>query len=67
MALAALRDHPEASLTGAVAGAVSFVAIAALAIPQSGASGAAAAMLAGVAATVGGTLAALRARSPVPA
>jgi O-antigen/teichoic acid export membrane protein len=67
MALAALRDHPEASLTGAVAGAVSFVAIAALAIPQAGASGAAGAMLAGVAATVGGTLAALRARRPVPA
>lgn len=67
LALAALRDHPEASLAGAVAGAVVFVSVAALAIPQSGAGGAAAAMLAGVGAIVAATTAALRMRRPVPA
>jgi O-antigen/teichoic acid export membrane protein len=60
--LAALRDRPEASLAGALAGAVAFAATAVLAIPQTGASGAAAAMLAGVAATVAATGTALWAR-----
>jgi O-antigen/teichoic acid export membrane protein len=63
--LAALRDRPQASLAGAAGGAVAFAAIAVVAIPQAGASGAAAAMLAGVGATVAGTLAALRGRNAV--
>jgi O-antigen/teichoic acid export membrane protein len=58
--LAALRERPMATLAGAAAGAATFVAVAAITLPGAGASGAAWAMLAGVAATVAGTLAALR-------
>jgi O-antigen/teichoic acid export membrane protein len=58
--LAALRGRPGASLAGAVAGALAFAAIAVVAIPPAGASGAAAAMLAGVGATIAGTAVALR-------
>jgi O-antigen/teichoic acid export membrane protein len=65
--LAALRGRPEAALVGAALGAASFVWVAVLAVPDGEASGAAAAMLAGVAATVAGTLAALRVRRAEPA
>lgn len=58
--LAALRERPEAALGGAALGALSFVWVAALALPGAQASGAAAAMLAGVAAATAGTFAALR-------
>jgi O-antigen/teichoic acid export membrane protein len=64
--LAALRGRPEASLAGAVAGALAFGSIAVVAIPPAGASGAAAAMLAGVGATIAGTAAALRERPEAP-
>jgi hypothetical protein len=65
--LAALRDRPDASLAGAAAGAIAFTTIVVLAIPRAGASGAAAAMLGGVGATVAGTVAALRARGALRA
>lgn len=58
--LAALRARPEAALGGAALGALSFIWVAALALPGAQASGAAAAMLAGVAAATAGTFAALR-------
>ena len=58
--LAALRERPGAGLGGAALGALSFVWVAALALPGAQASGAAAAMLAGVAAATAGTFAALR-------
>jgi len=58
--LAALREQPEAVLVGAAVGATAFVAVAAVAVPGSGAEAAAMAMLVGVAATVVGTFAALR-------
>ena len=65
--LAALRERPEAVLAGAAAGAVTFAAVAAVALPDAGAGGAAAAMLAGVIATIAGTFAWLQragARAP---
>jgi O-antigen/teichoic acid export membrane protein len=65
--LAALRGRPEAALAGGALGAVTFVVVAVLAVPGAEASGAAAAMLAGVAATVAGTFAALRVRGAEPA
>ena len=58
--LAALRERPEAVLVGAATGAAAFVAVAVVALPDGGASAAAAAMLAGVGATVAATFAALR-------
>ena len=58
--LAAVRERPEAMLAGAGAGAAAFVAVALLAVPGSGASGAAAAMLAGVGAATAATFIALR-------
>ncbi len=59
--LAALRARPEAVLAGAAGGAATFVVVAAIALPEGGASAACAAMFAGVAAMTAGTLAALRA------
>jgi PST family polysaccharide transporter len=58
--LAVVRERPQAVLAGAAAGATAFVAVALLAVPQSGARGAAAAMLVGVATTTAATFAALR-------
>ena len=58
--LAVVRERPDAVLTGAVAGAATFVLVALLTAPGSQASAAAGAMLAGVAATAGATFAALR-------
>lgn len=65
--LATLRGRPEAALAGAALGAASFLWVAALAVPDAEATGAAAAMLAGVAATVAGTFVALRVRGVEPA
>ena len=59
--LAALRGRPEAVLAGAAGGAATFAVVAAIALPEGGASAACAAMLAGVAAMTAGTFAALRA------
>ena len=58
--LAALRERPAAVLLGAACGAATFAVVAVAALPDGGASAAAAAMVAGVAATVCGTFAALR-------
>ncbi len=58
--LAVLRERPAAVLGGAAVGAATFAWVALLAVPQSPAAGAAAAMLAGVAATSAATFAALR-------
>ena len=58
--LAALRLRPEAALAGAALGAASFIWVAVLTVSGAGANGAAAAMLAGVAAAVAGTFVALR-------
>ena len=60
--LAALRERPEDVVFGAVAGSLTFVVVAALALPGGGATGATAAMAAGVAATIAGTFATLRLR-----
>lgn len=60
--LAALRNRPEAVLQGAATGAVAFAIVAALSLPDGGASASTAAMLAGVTATIVGTFAALRRR-----
>lgn len=57
--LAALRELPGAVLAGAVVGATAFAGVALVAVPPHGADGAAAAMLAGVAATTAATFAAL--------
>ncbi len=65
--LAALRGRPEAAVAGAALGVAGFVWVALLAVPDAEASGAAAAMLAGVAATIAGTFAALRIRGAEPA
>ncbi len=58
--LATVRERPEAVLAGAGAGALTFAVVVALALPDAGAAGAAAAMLAGVVATIGATFAWLR-------
>jgi O-antigen/teichoic acid export membrane protein len=58
--LAAVRERPQAVLAGAAAGAAAFAGAAVLAVPRSGAGGAAAAMLAGVAVMTVTTFAALR-------
>lgn len=60
--LAAVRERPEAALAGATVGATAFAGVALLSVPAWGATGAAAAMLAGVAATTAATFAALRRR-----
>ena len=60
--LAALRERPQDVVMGAAAGSLTFLAVAAFALPRGGANGAAAAMAAGMAATVMGTLAALHVR-----
>ncbi len=57
--LAVLREHPAAVFAGAAAGATAFVVVAATALPDGGASAGAWAMVAGVGATIAGTLAAL--------
>ena len=61
--LAALRGRPGAALAGAAAGALTFVAVALVAVAQTGARGAAAAMLAGVGAATAATFLALRGRA----
>jgi len=58
--LAALRGRPEATLAGAAAGAGAFAFVALVLVAPHGAAGAAAAMLAGVAASTAVTFAALR-------
>lgn len=60
--LGALRERPDAVLAGAALGAASFAWVAIFTLPGAAASGAAAAMLAGVAAATAGTFAALRSR-----
>jgi lipopolysaccharide exporter len=60
MQLAAVGDQPEAVLTGAAAGAATFVVVAALALPGGGAVAGAEAMVAGFGVSVLATLAALR-------
>lgn len=65
--LAALRGQPEAVLAGAAGGAATFTAVAAFALPGRGASAAAMAMLAGIAATSLGTGGALRLGRSSPA
>ena len=57
--LAALRGRPEAVLAGAASGAATFVVVAAVTLPDGGASAACVAMFAGVAAMTAGTFAAL--------
>ena len=57
--VAALRERPGATVAGAAAGAATFVFAAAILVPNGGASGGAWAMLAGVGATVAGTIVAL--------
>jgi PST family polysaccharide transporter len=61
--LAAVREQPAAVLAGAAAGVTAFVCVALLTLPQHEASGAAAAMLAGVAAVTAVTFADLRRRA----
>ena len=58
--LAALRGRPEATLAGAAAGAGAFAFVALVLVAPHGAAGAAAAMLAGVAASTAVIFAALR-------
>lgn len=58
--LAALRSRPEATLAGAAAGAGAFAIVALVLVAPHAAAGAAAAMLAGVAASTAVTFAALR-------
>ena len=59
--LAVLRGRPEAVLAGAAGGASMFAVVAAITLPEGGASAACAAMFAGVAAMTAGTFAVLRA------
>lgn len=61
--LAALHGRPGASLAGAAIGAAAVVVVALVAVAPHGAVGAAAAMLAGVAAATGATFAVLRGRA----
>jgi len=60
--LAALRERPQDVVAGAAAGSLTFLVVAALALPDGGASGAAVAMAAGVVVTVAATFAALAIR-----